>query len=188
MNPAAARMRIPAAWTFPASLSVVVAAGWFVAPSFTVGVANHFAVFFVEMIVFLPVMFLLIGLFDEWVPREVVAKHVGEGSGWKGMTLVVLLAMLQAGPLYGAFPVAYLLWRKGCGVRNVYIYLGAFTAMKIPMVMFEVGFLGWKFSVARTVLTLPVFVAIAHAMDAYHRRYPLHMTSPEREDGTHVQR
>ena len=52
VNPAAARMRIPAAWMFPAILSAAVAAGWFVAPSFAVGVASHFAVFFVEMIVF----------------------------------------------------------------------------------------------------------------------------------------
>jgi len=179
VNLAGTRIRIPAAWAFPAILSAVVAAGWFVVPSFTASVSNNFKEFFVEMIVFLPVMFLLIGLLDEWMPREVVTKHVGEASGWKGMVLVVSLAMLQAGPLYGAFLVAYLLWRKGSSVRNVYIYLGAFTAMKIPMVMFEVGFLGWKFSVARTVLTVPVFVAIAHVMDAYHRHRPLRMRSPQ---------
>ncbi len=42
-----------------------------------------------------------------------------------GIFWVVLLAMLQAGPLYAAFPVAALLWKKGCSVRNVFIYLGA---------------------------------------------------------------
>jgi hypothetical protein len=54
---------------------------------------------------------------------------------------VILLAMLQAGPLYGAFPVAYLLWKKGASIKNIFIYLGAFSTLKILMLTFEIGFL-----------------------------------------------
>ncbi len=124
-----------------------------------------FAYSFLDMAAIVPLIFILIGLFDVWVPRELVVRHIGADSGWRGSLWVILLAMLQAGPLYGAFPVAYLLWKKGASVRNIFIYLGAFNALKIPMLSFEIGFLGWKFSLLRTLLSLPVFILIAVALD-----------------------
>ena len=86
-------------------------------------IGGNFWMFFKEMILFLPLMFILIGLFDVWIPREKIEKHIGEDSGWKGTFLVILMATLQAGPLYGAFPFAYLLWIKGCNIRNIFIIL-----------------------------------------------------------------
>ncbi|RMF61882.1 MAG: hypothetical protein D6748_00665, partial [Calditrichaeota bacterium] len=82
---------------------------------------DNFWAFLKEMILALPVMFILIGLFDVWIPREKVEKHIGEDSGIKGILLVMLLAFLQAGPLYAAFPVAYLLKEKGCSSVNIFI-------------------------------------------------------------------
>lgn len=130
-------------------------------------IGMNFWMFFKEMILFLPLMFILIGLFDVWVPRERIEKHIGKESGWKGTGLVILLATLQAGPLYGAFPFAYILWKKGCSIRNVFIYLGAFSTIKIPMLTFEIGFLGLKFSLLRTLITLPLFILIGYLMEWY---------------------
>lgn len=75
--------------------------------------------------------------------------------------------MLQAGPLYGAFPVAYLLYRKGSSVRNIFIYLGAFSSMKIPMLGIEIGYLGIQFSLVRTLVSLPLFIGIGYLMERY---------------------
>jgi len=130
-------------------------------------IGMNFWMFFKEMILFLPIMFILIGLFDVWVPRDKIEKHIGGESGWKGTALVILLASLQAGPLYGAFPFAYILWKKGCSIRNVFIYLGAFATIKIPMITFEIGFLGLKFSLLRTLITLPLFIIIGYIMEWY---------------------
>jgi len=121
--------------------------------------------FLLEMAAFLPLMFVLIGLFDVWVPREVVEQHVGRETGLAAIPWMVLLATFQAGPLYAAFPVAVLLRKKGCAPRNVFIYLGAFSAMKLPMLTFEVACLGWRFSVARTLISLPVFIGLSYLME-----------------------
>jgi uncharacterized membrane protein YraQ (UPF0718 family) len=121
--------------------------------------------FTLEMAAFLPAMFVLVGLFDVWVPRSFVERHVGRDSGPLAILWMVLLGTLQAGPLYGAFPVAVALWRKGTAPRNVFIYLGAFSALKIPMLTFEVAFLGWQFSLVRTAVTLPVFIALAYLLE-----------------------
>jgi uncharacterized membrane protein YraQ (UPF0718 family) len=40
-------------------------------------IQDNFWMFFVEMITFLPFMFILIGLFDVWFPKEKVEKHIG---------------------------------------------------------------------------------------------------------------
>ncbi|MGE3063543.1 MAG: permease [bacterium] len=125
----------------------------------------NFLTFLKEMITFLPLLFILIGLFDEFIDKEKIIKHLGEYSGIKGTIIVILLATLQAGPLYGAFPVAYILWKKGCSIKNIFIYLGAFTTMKLPMLTFEITFLGLKFSLLRTIISIPVFIVIAIIMD-----------------------
>ncbi|HPK07837.1 MAG TPA: permease, partial [Aminivibrio sp.] len=71
----------------------------------------------------LPPVFVLLGLFDAWVPRERVAPHLGETSGLKGVILAILLGASSAGPLYIAFPVAEVMIRKGTSLRNAFIFL-----------------------------------------------------------------
>jgi uncharacterized membrane protein YraQ (UPF0718 family) len=143
-------------------------------------VENNFIQFFIEMAGIIPLMSILVGLFDVWVPKEKIQKHIGEKSGVKGTALVVLLAMLQAGPLYGAFPVAYILHKKGCSVKNIFIYLGAFSTLKIPMLGLEISFLGLKFSLLRTFVTLPLFILIAVIMAAYLKNREFEVRDPGR--------
>ncbi len=121
----------------------------------------------VEMITFIPALFIIVGLFDVWVPKENIQRHIGQKSGIKGIAIVVLLAMLQAGPLYGAFPVAYMLWKKGASIKNIFIYLGAFASLKIPMLGIEIAYLGIKFTLVRTLISLPLFIAIGYWMEWY---------------------
>lgn len=138
----------------------------------------NFWMFLKEMILFLPLLFVLIGIFDVWVPRRKIERHIGEQSGWKGTVLVILMAMLQAGPLYGAFPFAYLLWKKGCSVRNIFIYLGAYSTVKIPMLTFEIGFLGLRFSMLRTLISLPLFIAAGYLMERYLKGKDFEVNTP----------
>lgn len=135
--------------------------------------------FFSEMITILPCMFIIIGLFDVWVPKEKIEKHIGKGSGIKGIGLMVLLAIIQPGSLYVAFPFAWLLWKKGSSLRNIFIYVGMFSATKIPMLIFEIGFLGLKFSLLRLLLTIPVFIIIAIIMERRLQNKSYEITRPE---------
>lgn len=128
---------------------------------------DNFWPFIKEMIFVLPVMFILVGLFDVWVSKERVQKHIGTSSGIKGILLIMLLAFLQAGPLYAAFPVAYILWKKGTSARNIFIYLSAVSIAKIPMLAFEIGFLGIRFSLLRILISIPVFIIVGMMMGAY---------------------
>ncbi|OPY91969.1 MAG: putative permease [Syntrophaceae bacterium PtaU1.Bin231] len=130
-------------------------------------VFRNFTQFLIEMLSFIPFLFIIVGLFDAWFPKERVEKHIGQESGIKGILVVIVLAMLQAGPLYGAFPVAYILYRKGASIKNIFIYLGAFSSLKIPMLGMEIGYLGIQFTLARTLVSLPLFIGIGYFMEWY---------------------
>ena len=139
-------------------------------------VFGNFTQFFIEMISFIPFLFIIVGLFDVWFPKERVEKHIGQESGIKGILVMIVLAMLQAGPLYGAFPVAYVLYKKGASIKNIFIYLGAFSSLKIPMLGMEIGYLGIQFTLARTLASLPLFIAVGYFMEWYlkDRNFKVH--------------
>jgi len=162
---------------YPFELAIIMAFVLFALYSFAMKYApgmdivkNNFWGFLKEMLYALPVMFVLVGLFDVWVSKEKVQKHIGKASGIKGVLLVIFLAFMQAGPMYAAFPVAYILWKKGTSSTNIFIYLSSASIAKIPMLTFEIGFLGLQFSLLRIFISLPVFIALSFIMGKYFDR------------------
>lgn len=123
---------------------------------------------FLQMLSFIPPVFLILGLLDTWVPREKVVSHLGPGTGLKGLVLAVLLGMANAGPLYAAFPVAAVMLKKGTSLFNVLVFIGAWATLKIPMFLFETQFLGGLFSVTRWICSLIGIILIAFILDRLH--------------------
>ncbi|MBE3519922.1 MAG: permease [Firmicutes bacterium] len=115
---------------------------------------------FKEMLLILPPVFLLLGLLNVWVPREVIERYMGRGSGIKGALVSMFLGSTLGGPLYAAFPVAAALLAKGARVSNVVTFLTVKAAAEIPLVAVEIRFLGLPFALWRLGLTLAAAVAI----------------------------
>lgn len=105
--------------------------------------------YLVEMLLFIPPIFVLVGLLDVWVPRKIVEKHIGPESGAKGVAISILVATAAAGPLYAGFPVADALLKKGCRLANAVIFLGTWATIKIPMLMIEIKFMDLPFALTR---------------------------------------
>lgn len=118
------------------------------------------------MILVIPPIFLLLGLLDVWVPRETMMKFMGPGSGIRGPVLGFLLGSAAAGPLYGAFPVAAVLMKKGASFTNILIFIGAWSTTKIPMLLFEMKALGYRFALARLAIDIVGIAVIAIALKA----------------------
>jgi uncharacterized membrane protein YraQ (UPF0718 family) len=118
------------------------------------------------MLLVVPPIFLLLGLMDVWVPRETLMKFMGPGSGPKGPIIAFAVGSAAAGPLYGAFPVAAVLMKKGASFSNILIFIGAWSTTKIPMLLFEMKALGFKFALARLAIDIPGIILIALALKA----------------------
>ena len=121
---------------------------------------------FKEMILIIPPVFIMLGLLDAWVPREVMIKYMGDKSGIVGIILAFLIGSAAAGPLYGAFPVAAVFMKKGVKFTNILIFIGAWSTTKIPMFLFELSALGASFALTRLLVDIPGIILIAFALNA----------------------
>lgn len=115
----------------------------------------------IELFSVLPPIFVLLGLLDVWVDRATMMKYTGKDAGIKGILISFLLGSAAAGPLYAAFPVAAVMLRKGSSLMNVFIFIGAWSTTKIPMLTFEAASLGLTFTLLRLGLSIIGIVAIA---------------------------
>ncbi|NLM77862.1 MAG: hypothetical protein GX173_07215 [Ruminococcaceae bacterium] len=92
-------------------------------------------------------------------------KYLGEGSGAKGMVISIFIGSAAAGPLYGAFPVALILMKKGAKFSNILLFIGAWSTTKIPMLLFEVSSLGLAFTMTRLAVSLAGIFIIAFVVE-----------------------
>ncbi|MCK4797443.1 MAG: permease, partial [Spirochaetes bacterium] len=117
-------------------------------------VLNNSWDFLLEMIMILPAVMLLMGLFSVWIPNETIGKYLGKSSGIKGMLIAFIFGALPTGPLYIVFPIAGTLLKKGASISNIVIFLSAWACIKIPQEIVEIQFLGIKFMLTRLILTI----------------------------------
>ena len=119
--------------------------------------------YFIELIMILPAIMVIIGLFSVWVPKETVVKYLGKTSGIKGIIIAIALGMLPTGPLYIAFPMAAALLKKGAKISNIVIFISAWACIKLPQELVEIQFLGIQFTLLRLGLTV-IFIIIMGIM------------------------
>ncbi len=123
------------------------------------GVSDASWDFLIEMMLILPAIMVILGLFAVWVPKKLIGKYLGHTSGIKGIILALILGALPTGPLYIAFPMAVALLAKGAKRSNIIIFLSAWACIKIPQEMVELRFLGLEFMLLRLALTI-IFVVV----------------------------
>ncbi|MFI3226008.1 MAG: permease [Clostridia bacterium] len=118
-----------------------------------------------EMLCVIPPIFVLLGLLDVWVDKETMMKFLGKGSGAKGIAIAFALGAAAAGPLYAAFPVATVMLKKGSSLFNTFIFIGAWSTAKIPLLTFEAASLGLNFAATRLLINIFGIIAIAFVVE-----------------------
>ena len=114
-----------------------------------------------EMLIIMPVIFVLTALLDSWVPKHTIMKYLGKESRIKGMVLSFVFGAISAGPIYAAFPLCVMLHKKGASIRNLVIILSSWAVIKIPMLINEVKFLGMEFMAVRWALTVIAIIVFS---------------------------
>lgn len=107
-----------------------------------------------EMLMIMPVIFILTALLDIWVPKEKITQYLGKDAKSKGAFLSLVVGSISAGPVYAAFPMCVMLHKKGASIRNIVIILSSWAVIKVPMLINEAKFLGPKFMAIRWILTI----------------------------------
>jgi len=120
---------------------------------------------FLNFIFMLTPIFICIGLMDVWIERDTLVKIMGEKSGIKGILVALMLGVITAVPLYALLPVAGILLKKGSRITNILIFLCSSASIRIPLLLFEISSLGWRFTFARFGLNIIVVFLIAFTIE-----------------------
>ena len=110
------------------------------------------------MLKILPLTFILISLFEVWVKKERVERHLGAEGGAVSFLWAIILGGTTVGPFIVAFPIAGALFRKGARLSVLFTYLGASAVCRIPMTLFESSYLGVKFTLVRYSVAIPLII------------------------------
>ena len=133
-------------------------------------IGSNFVYFWADLIKVLPFAFVLIGLFEVWVNRETVERHLGEESGVRGYLWAMALSSVTVGGVFVAFPVAYSLYKKGAAFGVILTYIGASAVCRIPMNLFELSFMGIKFTAIRLAVSLTLVILSSVLLGRYLKK------------------
>jgi uncharacterized membrane protein YraQ (UPF0718 family) len=123
----------------------------------------------VEILPLLILAFIVAGLVQELLPRELIARWVGKESGWRGIFIGAIAGGLAPGGPYVSLPIVAGLLKSGAGIGTMVAFLTGWSLWAIGRLPMEVGILGWKFTVIRIVSTLifpPLAGYLAHLLFA----------------------
>ncbi len=132
--------------------------------------AKSFSEIIIEMLKVLPPAFILIGLFESWIKKESIEKHLGNNSGFMSYFWVLLLSGFTMGGLYVAFPISESLYEKGASLKVIFAYIGFAGIFRIPMTIFEMSFLGLPFTLVRLLVTIPLVLLVGIVMGNFLKR------------------
>jgi len=114
----------------------------------------------VELLPLLVCAFIVAGMVQTLIPHELVARWVGNESGWRGIMIGTVAGGLSPGGPYVSLPLAAGLLKAGSGVGTMVAYLTGWSLWAVSRLPMEVGILGWKLTLIRLASTF-IFPPIA---------------------------
>ena len=97
--------------------------------------------------------FIIAGMVQVLLPRELLAKWVGAESGMRGILIGTVAGGLSPGGPIISLPIAAGLLRAGAGIGTMVAYLTAWSLWAFARMPLEVGIMGWKFTLIRLAST-----------------------------------
>ncbi|MCD6238476.1 MAG: permease [Thermotogae bacterium] len=107
---------------------------------------------FLQQLPFLISIFLLIGLFDAFVPRSFVVSIVGRGKGLLSILTSALAGTIVAGPVSSAYPLGAFLLKKGATIAATAVFLNSWVMVGFVSIPYEISIFGKRFTFARNGL------------------------------------
>lgn len=99
--------------------------------------------------------FTLAGLVTVLLPADVLARLVGEGSGFRGLLIASVAGIATPGGPFVQFPLMAAIASAGAGTGPMAAYLTAWSLMGWNrIVVYELPLLGPSFTVARIAVSL----------------------------------
>lgn len=115
--------------------------------------------------------FLMAGLTQALVSREIIDRWLGAQSGWRGILLACLAGGLIPGGPYVYYPIAGALLQAGAGLGVLMAFVIAKNLWSITRIPMELALLGPRLTIIRYLLTFlvpPILGFLAEALFGRH--------------------
>jgi len=107
----------------------------------------------VQILPLLVFAFIVAGMVQILLPRELLSKWVGAESGIRGILIGTVAGGLSPGGPYVSLPIVAGLLRSGASVGTMVAFLTGWSLWAVSRLPMEVGILGWKFTAIRIAST-----------------------------------
>ena len=107
----------------------------------------------VQILPLLILAFIVAGMVQVLIPREVVGQWVGAESGWRGILIGTFAGSLTPGGPFVSMPMVAGFFRAGAGIGTMVAYITAWSLLSVARLPIEVGVLGWRFALIRIACT-----------------------------------
>ncbi|HDY88939.1 MAG TPA: permease [bacterium] len=111
--------------------------------------------------------FLVAGLIQTLLPRDLISKWVGVESGIQGIIIGTLAGGLTPGGPFVSLPIVAGLLKAGAGTGTMVAFLTSWSLWSVARLPMEFGILGWKFTMIRVISSFffpPIAGLIANAI------------------------
>jgi uncharacterized membrane protein YraQ (UPF0718 family) len=95
------------------------------------------------------VAFIIVGYVNALEPQSLVQNWIGPGTGLQGVLIGTAV-----------FPLIAVLFQSGAGLGPTLAMITSWAAIALLTVSFELPFMGWRFTVIRLSLGLPVPILV----------------------------
>jgi len=99
--------------------------------------------------------FILAGMMQVLVPKELVTRWLGEGSGLTGLAAGTLLGAITPGGPFSQFPLVAAMWKMGATPGPLAAYLTSWALLGINrVIVYEYPFMGAAFTTIHLAVCL----------------------------------
>ena len=117
-----------------------------------VGLKSSARMFF-EILPLLIFALILAGMIQALLPKELMAKWIGEESGIRGILIGTVAGGFMPGGPYVSLPLAAGFLRAGAGIGTMVAFITAWSLWAVARIPMEVGIIGWRFTLIRLSCT-----------------------------------
>lgn len=121
----------------------------------------------VQIMPLLILAFIVAGMVQVLIPREVIGQWVGAESGMRGILLGTIAGGLTPGGPYVSLPMVAGFFSAGAGIGTMVAYITAWSILAVARLPLEIGILGWRFTLVRLACTFfmpPLAGILAHVI------------------------
>ena len=93
--------------------------------------------------------FIVAGMIQNLIPKEMISKWVGEESGLRGILIGTVVGGFMPGGPYVSLPIAAGLLRTGASIGTMVAFLTSWSLWAVSRLPMEIGIMGWQFTLIR---------------------------------------